>query len=169
MHYLFLILSLFSGILQAPSISEVRQLYMQSAEDKAAAKKLLEFSEENEDSALLLGYKAVAEMMMAKHVFNPLSKMSHFSKGKKDFARALDAEPENVEIRFLRFSVQSETPDFLGYKENLEQDKKFLFLNLQSMKDRELKKMILQFLTAAKALSPAEREEMKNRLLKMQG
>lgn len=168
MHQLFLFLLFFYGSLQAPSISEVRQLYMRSAEDRAAAEKLLEFSEENDDATLLLGYRAVGEMMMAKHVINPLSKMSHFSKGKKAFAKALEAEPNNVEIHFLRFSVQSETPDFLGYKDDLEQDKKFLFLNLQSIKDRQLKKMILQFFSKAKALSPTEREEMESRLSKMQ-
>lgn len=168
MNYLFLFIGVFCGTLQGPNISEIRQLYVQSAEDEAAAEKLLKFSEENDDSALLLGYKAAAEMMMAKHVINPLSKMSHFSKGKKAFSRAIEAKPENVELRFLRFSVQSETPDFLGYKDNLEEDKKMLFSSLGSMQDRELKTMMLQFFTEARALSGPEKEEMKERLLKMQ-
>ena len=124
-------------------------------------------SEANEDNALLLGYKGAAQMMMAKHVINPLSKMSHFSKGKKAFSKAIEDQPSNVELRFLRFSVQSETPEFLGYKDNLEEDKKMLFLNIDAMKDRELKKMILQFFTKAKALSQTEREMMQARLQKM--
>lgn len=167
MNFVVLILVFFSALLQAPTISEVRELYQESAESEAAAEKLLEISEENDDSALILGYQAAAEMMLAKHVGNPISKMSHFSKGKKLFERALEADPSNVELRFLRFSVQSETPGFLGYKDNLEEDKKILFLNLESMKDRELKRIILVFLTKASALDEDEKEKMRIQLSKM--
>lgn len=167
MTYFFLFFSFIYGSFQTPSLSEVRQLYLNSAEEEAAAKELLKLSKANDDTAVILGYKGAAEMMLAKHVFNPLSKMSHFNKGKKAFSKAIETEPANVELRFLRFSVQSETPDFLGYKDNLEEDKKILFLNIDAMKDRELKMMILQFFTEAKALNPAEKQEMKSKLSKM--
>ena len=164
---IFLFLSFSIVVFQEPTISEVRKLYQQSAEDEAAAEKLLKISEENDDTALLLGYRAAAEMMLAKHVANPFSKMSHFKKGKKIFSEAIEDDPSNLELRFLRFSVQSETPGFLGYKDNLEEDEKILFLNLKKMKDLELKRIILEFLTKASALSEDEKVEMRNQLSKM--
>jgi hypothetical protein len=36
------------------------------------------------------------------------------------------AEPDNVEYRFLRLSIQEHTPKIVGYKSNLEADKAFI-------------------------------------------
>ncbi len=165
MAYFFLFLSFITASLQQSDLSEARQLYLRSAEEEAAAEELLQFAEAKQDKPLFLGYKAAAEMMLAKHVINPLSKMSHFNRGKKAIAKAIEAKPSSLELRFLRFSVQSETPDFLGYKDNLEEDKKILFSGIESVKDVELKRMILEFMTVARALNEVEKQKMKNRLL----
>jgi hypothetical protein len=73
---------------------------------------------------------------MAKHAGNPLSKYSNFNKGKKLLENAVKRDPKNLEIRFMRYICQEKTPSFLGYKENLEEDKKFI---LSEYKTRKMK------------------------------
>lgn len=154
-----------AGIFQQPGISEVRELYLKAAENEAAAEKLLKLTEDADGSQpLLLGYSGAGRMMMAKHVGNPFKKYGHFNKGKEKFTSAIEADPENVELRFLRFSVQAEAPAFLGYRENLEEDKAILLREVPKVEDPQVKKMMLHYLTTSKGLSDSEKEKLNNSL-----
>ena len=143
------------------SLEEVRSLYNKAAEDKNAAEKLLEISErKSAHENIYVGYEGAAHMMLAKHVGNPFSKMSHFKKGKELYTKAIANSPANAELRFLRFAVQAETPAFLDYKDNIEEDKKFLLLQVNEIQDKLLKKMILNYLLISKELSETEKLEL---------
>src|SRR6056297_732922 len=134
-----------SGAEQEPALSQIRTLYQRAAEEETAGKKLLKLTETfDDDKPVFKGYYGAAHMMMAKHVINPFSKMSHFNKGKKVYSEVIEAAPENIELRFLRFAVQSETPRFLNYKENLEEDKNFLLSHIKEVQDSELYEMIVE-------------------------
>lgn len=157
-----IILLLLTGSFQSSSVSEVRALYKFAAEKEDAAEKLMERTENSTGKEpVLLGYKGAAHMLMAKYVGNPFSKMSHFNKGKKIFSSAIEADRQNVELRFLRFSVQSEAPAFLGYRDNLEEDKTMILTGLKDIKDEELYKMISGYLLSSEALSEVEKEKIK--------
>lgn len=156
---LALLLFLSVDLDQQLKISEVRSLYKQAAEKEAAAEKLLKVTESyTSGDPLLLGYHAVAQMMMAKHVGNPFKKLSYFNSGKEIFTEAIEAAPTNVELRFLRFAVQAETPGFLNYKQDIEEDKKILLAQAPLLKDAQLKKMILNYLATSEALSDSEKK-----------
>ena len=86
--------------------------------------------------------KAAATMIMAKHAFNPFSKLSHFNKGKNMLQQAIAADRQNVELRLLRYSIQKSAPSFLGYRDEMAADKNFLKTNLPALKDATLKQMI---------------------------
>ena len=159
---IIIMLVLSAGSFQNSSVAEVRALYKTAAEKEDAAEKLMERTENSTGKEpVLLGYKAAAHMLMAKHVGNPFSKMSHFNKGKKIFSSAIEADQQNVELRFLRFSVQSEAPAFLGYRDNLEEDKSVILANLKDLKDEELYKMISGYLLSSEAVSEVEKEKIK--------
>lgn len=149
---------------QESALSRVRSLYQKAPNEEGAAKDLLRFTNDfDEGNPVLLGYNGAAHMMMAKHVVNPFSKMSHFNKGKKIYKNAILSAPENIELRFLRFAVQSEAPGFLGYKENITEDKKFLMDEVLTLKDQELRKMILDYLLASKSMSAGEKIILKEK------
>lgn len=146
---------------QNPQLEKVRTLYGQAAEKEKAARELLVLTEQkNSDEPVLLGYKAAGHMMMAKHVGNPFKKMSHFNKGKDYLSRAIEADKQNLELRFLRFAVQAEAPGFLGYRENLQEDKALLLRGVGQIEDRELHKMILNYLKTSNSLTSAEKERL---------
>ena len=158
---LSLMLFLFIGIDQQPQLKEMRGLYKQAADNEEAAKELLELTE-NDNSAkpLKVGYHGVAQMMMAKHVGNPFKKLSYFNRGKEFFSAAIEADPKSLELRFLRFSVQAETPGFLNYKQNLEEDKEILLSGFPAIQDAELREMIRAYLVSSKELSDLEKRKL---------
>ena len=161
MSILITLIILFSGISgQNPQLTEMRKLYLTAAEDEASAKKLMKITSDKKNEPLFLGYHGASQMMMAKHVGNPFKKLSYFNKGKDMYTAAINADPSNVELRFLRFSVQAEAPGFLNYKQNLEEDKKILLTFTPQLEDAELKRMILNYLAHSKGLSASEKEKL---------
>ena len=71
-----------------------------------------------------------------------MSKLTTFKKGKKNIELAISKEPENVEIRYIRFSVQKNAPSFLGYNNNLKEDRDFLVKNKKNINSDFLQKNI---------------------------
>jgi hypothetical protein len=98
---------------------------------------------------------------MANHVFNPFSKLSYFNKGKNMMEKAIAAASKNVELRFLRFAAQTKIPSFLGYKEDIKNDKKFLLNSLASVDDIELEKLIVTFLKESDYVTEKEKNNIK--------
>ncbi|MGN6247379.1 MAG: hypothetical protein ACTHNG_03425 [Ginsengibacter sp.] len=156
---LFIATSTLAGL---PSIDRVRSLYEKSVEDESACKELINIlSSYNENNnPLYAGYKASAVMMMAKHVFNPFSKMSYFNKGKKMLENAINVDGNNVELRFLRFNAQTHVPSFLGYDDNIHEDKKFLEREFPKINDLKLKQYLAFYLEKSKYISPEKKAEL---------
>lgn len=167
MNFIFLFLMLLgsSAANQEPDLSVIRELYKKAAEQEVAGKRLLEVTQNYDiQQPVFFGYKGAGHMMMAKHVINPFSKMSHFNTGKKIVTAAIDKDPGNVELRFLRFSVQAEAPGFLRYNENIEEDKAFLMQEVHHIQNPGLKKMIHHYLLSSKAVSEPEKEKIRRNI-----
>src|SRR4051812_28711448 len=64
---------------------------------------------------LAAAYLAAAEMASAQYKINPLSKLSAFNSGKKMLEGAVNSDSINVEIRYIRYTIQNNAPSFLGY------------------------------------------------------
>lgn len=68
--------------------------------------------------------------------------------------RAIDMDKENLEIRFMRFSIEFYTPSFLGFSKDLAQDKKEIVKHYQNgnfgLADRELVKNVAKFMIDSK-------------------
>lgn len=142
-----------------PTVSEVRNLYQKAAFESKSCTKIITlldtYTEKN--NALLAGYKACATMMMANYVSNPYSKLSNFKEGKILLEKCIKADGDNIELRFLRFSVQSKAPSFLGYNASIKGDKTFLINSISNLNDSDLKQRIFSFLKNSEHLTPAEK------------
>jgi hypothetical protein len=164
-HLFFFTLLLFAieSYSAEPEIEVVQTLFEASPTSKAAADRLSTMlSTIDQNSApLLICYKGAAEMMQAKYKFNPINKFHKFKTGKKLIEEAVKKEADNIEIRFLRFAIQTNLPGFLNYNDHIQNDKKFLLNNLQKTKDKRLKQNILNYLLASKHCSAAEKKGLK--------
>jgi hypothetical protein len=91
--------------------------------DAANCQEFLEVMDNHKDeSPTAKGYYALATMIQAKRFGNPFTKLSYFNKGKKILEMAISENPQNAELRFLRFAVQTEVPAILLYYHNIEND-----------------------------------------------
>ena len=113
----------------------------------------------NSSPPILIGFKAISILIMGKHAFNPYTKLKHFYKGKEMLNKAIELET-NLELHFLRFAVQTNIPSFLPYTSDIENDKKYIFLNLKESKDKDLIKRIIHYLNQTKHCSDAELKQL---------
>ena len=145
------------------SLPQIRTMYIQANDNEKTCKELITLLKPYDESnnPLFMGYKAGATMIMAKHSINPINKLSWFNKGKKMLESAIKADNKDVELRCLRFGIQSNIPSFLGYKQEIPVDKKYILQSYPQVNDKVLRKNIVSFLTKWGDLSQAEKEMLK--------
>jgi hypothetical protein len=130
-----------------PDLSHIRQLYAYAADNETYANQLLIESERPaEDTLLFMGYRGAAKMILAKHAGNPFKKLNLFNDGKNILESAIASDTANVELRYLRLTIQSNIPKFLGYNSMIDADKIFLSREVERLSDNELKTKIEKYL-----------------------
>ena len=131
----------------APTIETVRDYYQKAVFEKQSCGELINLLRpvNEKNNPLYAGYKACAMMIMAKHCINPYVKWTYFSDGREMLEKAIKTDNINVELRFLRFSVQVNSPSFLGYNKNIKQDQASILESLDILEDAELKKIIIAY------------------------
>ena len=75
-------------------------------------------------------YLAVATMWQAEYTYWPNKKYSYFNEGREMLETLITKNPQNVELRFLRYIVQSSCPPFLGYTNDISTDIEFIEGNI---------------------------------------
>ena len=129
----------------------LRVLYFDEWVGKCGAEKLVEYTEGLDEGAepLFLAYRGAALATTANCTNWPLQKISRFREGKSLLEEAVERAPQNLEVRFLRYTVQKNIPSFLGY-DNLEEDRKFvlekLSLQLKTGQEDDVTKRIVTYL-----------------------
>ena len=104
----------------------LRRHYELAAADKAAGEKFYKLLADYKDrDALVLAYKAAAEAIRARDA-SMFNKLTYVQDAAKTFELAVGLDPQNPEIRFLRFSVESNLPAFLGLSKHVDEDKEML-------------------------------------------
>lgn len=127
-------------------LSTLRTLYNEAKASEAANNKLLALSSKNTSNATYKGYYAAGLMFKANHVLNPMSKLSYFNKGKLFLEEALKESKYNVELHFIRYTIQDNAPPFLGYNDQLITDRAILKSAINWHKDKELVNIINNYI-----------------------
>jgi|SRR5690606_22851863 len=111
-------------------LDSFRIQYEKAVEDKAICKTLIQKlrlkQERKEIKSVELAYLGALETIWANHVLNPLSKLKTFKKGKEKIETAIRQNSNDIEIYYLRLSVQKNAPSFLGYNSNIKEDSDFV-------------------------------------------
>ncbi|WP_113662192.1 hypothetical protein [Pedobacter nanyangensis] len=153
-----LLISAFFSLLADSSKQNIRSMYAKSVDSKQMAQNLLSILEKQEQSAFVLGYRGATKMVMAKHVFNPFTKLSYFNAGKKMLNTAISKDNDNVELVFLRYATQVSAPAILGYNRHINMDKKQILNSLGNHEiDEQLAKTIISFMKVQE-LTPQEQQ-----------
>lgn len=106
------------------SPESLRAHYQQAVQDADAARYLWEALADYQGlQGIVVAYKASARALMARHAWNPYHKYGYVREALRLFGQAIRLEPQQLEIRFLRFAVLHYMPGFLYESEDLEEDK----------------------------------------------
>lgn len=150
---------------------EVRLLYCSGWEGLCGAKDLADkLKDENlSDNMVLLAYRGAAISTLANCESMPWKKYDYFNAGKKEIELAVNGDPQNWEIRFIRFTVQSHIPHFLNYN-NLDEDKNIimdaLYLNLQQEVPGDFYYTVSEIMLSSELISECEKEQLEKLLSK---
>ncbi len=113
-----------------PSINELREVFFEMDRDSCNALSVFERVKSAQyESALLQAYAGATEAAAAECVKGAFTKLEYFSRGKKNIETAIEQEPKNPEIRFLRFATQINAPNFLEY-DNTREDKEMILTQI---------------------------------------
>lgn len=155
---LLLILSLGYSIAQesdAVLLSQIRdQLPSAFENDKTCSSMLAKYKKVKSDNVVLNGY--IGGLYIARSRHAPLlDKMNNLKTGVGMLEDALKKLPDNIELRFLRLTIQLNLPGFLGYNDNVESDKKFVLKHYDTALP-VLRKRIVDFVNTSGYFTEAE-------------
>ncbi len=137
-----LLLVIVVHISNAQRIDEVRNEYhaqLFASKDMSALIKKLE---NRERSCKLNAYYACARMVGAERVLSPIQKLKTFNEGKGILEKEISKKPNDIELRYLRLSIQLNAPDILGYNKAIEKDKLFIIRNFDTLSSSKVKSYI---------------------------
>jgi len=124
--------------------AELRKSYKEATKSEETAKSFYERVKnvsDTDSNATMLAYKGAGKTLLAR--YEPLTKRKDKVKaGINLVEKAIQNDPDNVEARLIRLSIQENLPKMFKYNGEIESDKKFIQAKLPSIKDEDLVKMI---------------------------
>lgn len=157
---------------KALDIDQLRKDYILSVEDSNKADQLYKkLKSIKSPDALTLAYLGSVEAIKGKHAWSPVNKLSYLKKGFSTIDKAVIKDPNQLEVRFLRFSLQYYVPAFLGYSKNLMTDKDKIVVLVKNTTakelnmDKEVFKNIVNFMIESKKCSVTEIAILKRALV----
>lgn len=158
---LFLSLFLFLSFSNNTEIATIRKLYSSIANSESSAKELASKLSEitNDDNKTLVAYKGASIIVLSKFKKGISTKSKNFKEGAKMVEFALVSEPNNIEIRLIRLSIQENAPKIVNYSRNKKEDKNFL-LDHYKQESVTLKGYVKSFILQSKSFSAAEKQEI---------
>ena len=159
-----LILSLFTGLFlffQTSDLDALRNAYSKANSSNESAKNFIQVADSNSSSdPLSKGYKAAAKILEAKVTTEKNKRKSFVKSGATDLEAVIKSNPNNVELRLIRMSVQENIPKIVGYSKNLKEDKTYILSNY-SKQNTALKTYIRKFAMQSKTMTATEKNSLK--------
>lgn len=140
-------------------IQNVRELYKNAPKTKLNSDKFYNKLKDvkDTDNAVLVGYKSVSIILKAKFVKGVKNKKRFFKQGVLLLEKQIERQPENIELRFIRLSIQENSPKRLKYKKKISVDKSFIKQNLKFVKSKKDLVYFKTFITQLKSFTKEEK------------
>ena len=154
------LLSIFLFLCQ--ELPNVRQSYVDASKSQKNAEEFYNLMDNyNKDNKVLLAYKGASIALKAKYAKQIKQKKSLFIEGSKMLENALKSDPNNLEIRLIRLSIQENSPKILNYKSNIDEDKKLLLSNFDKQ-NQSLKEYIKNYIVQSNGFTDKEKKSILN-------
>lgn len=126
-------------------IEILRENYGKSISNNELCRTLIEDLKSKKSNSIYLAYLGGLQAIWANHTINPISKLQTFNKGKNNLEKAVKMMPDDIEIRFIRLSVQRNAPRFLGYYPQIKEDEEFIRKHQQFISEVSLLQLIKSY------------------------
>lgn len=153
---------------QLKLIEELRFTYYKAVEEEDNLPEYEKYLSKNYETieeankALAIAYSAGIDIIKSKHAFWPLTKLNYLKKSLESLEKALKIEPNNLEVRFMRFSMLHYVPGFLGYSAERKEDANVILKELlkknYNLVDKSIQKGIYQFILDSERLTEKDSE-----------
>lgn len=138
---------------------ELREQLPQAFRDSTLGRTLLDrYGKLNPDDPTLLGYIGALHIARSRHA-PLLDRMSFLRKGTEILEAAIKRKPNHLELIFLRLTIQVNLPGIMGYKNNIDADKEFVFSNYKEGPPK-LQERIVKFVQESKHFSAREKQRV---------
>jgi hypothetical protein len=155
----------------AALVDEMRICFFLGVDDEKELDKLENLinknfgKEENKYPPKILAYSGGLDALRAKHTYNPFSRLSHTLSGLKKLDKAVGANPNNLEIRFLRFAVLDNVPGVFGISDerqkDLDQVCSLLLKKDYSELNKGVQQVIAEYMLESKRLNDKQRKSLR--------
>lgn len=138
-------------VVHAQIAKQLRNSFTMAAKDKSFMNEfkqnMLHF-DAKEEVALWKGYQSVWCFLQCRYIFNPYEKWQQFLKGKNLMEAAINSDSLNVELRWLRYAIQSQLPFFLNYHQHEKEDRAILmhYVKAGNNADKDLIQRVQQLM-----------------------
>lgn len=140
-------------------IESLRDSYAKANVSNANTEAFINTAEKTSGSdAVIQGYKAAAKIMEAK--IAKQNRKALVKSGATSLESIIKSNPNNIELRVIRMSVQENIPKIVRYRGSLKDDKAFI-LNNYSKQNSTLKNYIKKFAAQSKTMTAAEKANFK--------
>lgn len=159
-----LILSLITAFLfyfQSSDLETLRNSYSKANQSNANTQAFIDVAEKQSSSdPIISGYKAAAQIMEAKVTKEKGKRKSFVKTGATSLESIIKTNPNNIELRVIRLSVQENIPKIVGYYSSLKDDKTFILSNY-GKQNSALKSYVQKFAAQSKTFTPVEKASLK--------
>jgi hypothetical protein len=153
-----LLIGFFSfSLIQVDEILELRTSFQKALTSSKSANDLNILTAKQE-TAIKKAYHGVSYTLLGKHATNPIKKLEYLKKGLPILNQAVQDKPLDVEIRFLRFTVEENVPSFVQIERHVNTDKYFLVNNLKP--SHTYYEFIKNYLKQSKSLTDSEKSKL---------
>jgi hypothetical protein len=153
-----LLIGFFSfSLIQVDEILELRTSFQKALTSSKSATDLNTLTAKQE-TAIKKAYHGVSYTLLGKHATNPIKKLEYLKKGLPILNQAVQDKPLDVEIRFLRFTVEENVPSFVQIERHVNTDKYFLVNNLKP--SHTYYEFIKNYLKQSKSLTVSEKSKL---------
>lgn len=150
----FLILSPFTDY------TSIRQTYLKAVNNEADALQLEKLTQPQASAdAVIQAYYGSALALKAKYSYNPYNKVVYVRSGSAQLNAAVNKFSQHTEIRFLRYSVEYNTPTMVGISIHLAEDKAFILAH-PPLRAHALFQSIKGFMLQTSGLSEVEKKQI---------
>lgn len=143
------------------STAVLRSTYKEALTNPEKVAQLARTAKAQLNTAVGKAYYATALGFEARDSYVPTTKYSKATEAWAYFDQAVRQNPNDAEIRFLRFSFACETPSMLGMKSFLQEDINFLISHKQDLIGHGLASTIQQYCNICDCLTATQKASLR--------